>query len=227
MNLTPQTLAQLEPGGLVFFAGGRNIFKAGLIGAILSGAIAKITGSPEDLSHVGIVPPLAYWSSPGHAALIESTEWQGISGPQLNDLEQRLSVDYEAKGGHAWFKGFQKQFAPDWPAVWTAALQMFDLVKQRKLHYSVERLLGDAVERDWVFSALPFAGILEHLSKSDKGIVCSDCAGLLCQAGGVDEHCKAAGVAWLPKVRPAGQPIGCSPEDLWELPIFGAPVTLL
>jgi hypothetical protein len=48
------------------------------------------------------------------------------------------------------------------------------------------------------------------------------------QAGGVDAKAKAAGIAWLPKVEPvAGQPIGCAPQDLLDMPIWQAAVPVL
>lgn len=225
MTFTPAQLQALQQGGLVGFAGGTNPFKAGLFGSMLSVLIKGFTKSK--LSHVGIVPPMSFWPATG-IDIMESTEWQGVSGPQLNDLASRLDLDYAKKGGHAWFLAFRPAFAPDWPALWAHFEDMFALVKAGKLHYSVARLFADAVDRNLVFAALPLSGILQQLSEHDKGVVCSECAGLLMTAGGVDRKVEAAYIPWLPNVEPvAGQPIGCAPQDLWEMPIWQAPVTLL
>jgi hypothetical protein len=52
-------------------------------------------------------------------------------------------------------------------------------------------------------------------------------AGLLIQGGGVVAKLNAAGVPWLPTVNPAGQPIGCSPQNIAVTPMFAAPVQLV
>lgn len=228
MNLV-SFLSDLDAGGLIGFAGGTNVFKAGP-GALLSDAIEHLTHSR--LSHIGVVPPTQYWGTPNDPVVIESTIWPShapnVSGPQLNELTPRLTLDYEAHGGHAWFRPVLPQFEPAWEDLWTQAESLFALVKEGKLHYSVERLLGDATERNVFFEVLPIAGILEHLSEHDHGVVCSECAALLLQAGHMDAKAKAAGVAWLPTVEPvAGQAIGAAPEDLWEMPLWAEPITLL
>lgn len=224
--MTDTQLQALRAGGLAAFQGGSNPFRAGLTGAALSGLIEELTHSK--LSHVGLVPPAVYWPAPSTPCLIESTIWGKTSGPQCNNLWSRLELDYAAKGGHAWLYPLLPQFAPDWPALWDAAQQLFARVRIGQLHYSVKRLFADATERNLAFAVLPVAGILAQLGEHDSGLVCSECAGLLLQAGGVDARAKAAGVPWLPKVEPvAGQPIGCAPEDLVEMPLYAAPVTLL
>lgn len=215
MNLDAKLFAA---GGFMIFAGGTDPLRAGLEGALLSGAIDLFTHS--DLSHCGIVPPAPYW--PENAPwLIESTIWQKISGPQYNRLQPRLEQDYQAKGGHAWLLPFRPQFAPAWPTLWDHAQQMFALVSAGKLHYSVKRLFSDACERSLVLGDLPMAGLIERLAEKDAGVVCSECAGLLMQAGGVDREAEAAGLLWLPNVEPvAGQPIGCGPVDLRDMPLW-------
>lgn len=166
------------------------------------------------------MPPSAYW--PENAPwIIESTIWQGISGPQFNRLGPRVEQDYQAKGGHAWFQPFRAEFVPAWPALWAQAQQMFQLVAEGKLHYGVERLFADATARSRWFAALPAAGVLDWMAEHDHGIVCSDCGGLLIEAGGVPAKAKAAGLLWLPNVMPIpGQAIGCSPQDLRDQAIW-------
>lgn len=221
-----QNLALLAQGGLVGFQGGANPFQAGLQGSILSRLIELFTGGK--LSHVGLVLPLRYWKNGILPAVVESTIWKGVSGPQINDLTSRLELDYVKAGGHAWFWPFQAALAPDWFLLYAAAIDMCTQVANGKLHYSVKRLFADAVERNLAFSLLPVSGLLVQLSEHDLGIVCSECAGLLMQAGGVDTKVKNARIPWLPKVEPiAGQAIGCSPEDLRSMPIYAPPVQLL
>lgn len=216
----------LASGGVVLFSGGTNPARAGLVGALLSRLIDKFTNSK--FSHVAVLPPAQYWPTPTSPSIIESTIWLGVSGPQSNSLLSRLQADYASKGGHATYLPFLPQFAPDWKEVGIAAAQMFVLRKQGKLHYSVKHLFADAVDRNPVFAALPISGVLTQLGEHDRGLVCSECAGLLLQAGGVDKKCAAAGVPWLPNVLPIpGQPIGCAPEDIHEMPIWGGPIALL
>jgi hypothetical protein len=212
-------LQALRNGGLVAFSGGTNIAQAGVLGATLSFLIEAV--SKSKLSHVGIVPPQCDWLNPTIPGLIESTELDGISGPQYNPLGPRVQTDYADKGGHAIFLPFRPEFAPDWDALWKGAAQMFAEVKAGRLHYSVKRLFADATARNVAFAALPVAGIIDLLAEHDRGIVCSECAALLMQTGGVDAKAMAAGIPWLPKVQPiAGQAIGCSPQDLRDMPIW-------
>lgn len=224
MNLTP-LLSQLEQGGLMLFAGGTNIFKAGP-GALLSLEIEHETGQPY--SHTAVLFPKSYWPSPDQPWIQESTKWQGVSGPQWNNLSTRLILDYEKAGGHAWLYQFLPPFVPDWSKAWAGAQQLIAAQKAGKLHYSVAHLFGDAVNRDWVFSLLPIAGILEHVSEDSAGIVCSEDAGMVFQDGGVADKAKAAGIPWLPTAKPIpGQAIGCSPGDLAAMPLYGQRITLL
>lgn len=219
--------ADLSAGGLVAFSGGTSVRKAGLLGATLSFLIEKITRSK--LSHVAIVPPAFYWHD-SQPWILESTIWKGVSGPQFNPLPARLHADYELKGGHASYLAFQPAFEPNWPDLWAHGQQMIQLQKAGKLHYSVKRLFADAVNRSVVFDAisLPAAGIIERLSQADHGLVCSECAGLLMQGGGVNSKAVARGIPWLPAAVPiAGQPIGCSPQDLEEMPIWATPIPIL
>lgn len=215
----------LEQGGIVFFSGGLNPFKAGFGGATLSRLIDVVTGSKY--SHTAVLLPQQCWSAPGQPRIFESTIWKFASGPQFNNLLPRLQEDYIAKGGHAWVRTYKPEFAPDWKAVIQTATQLDVLRQAGKLHYSVKRLFADAVDKSPVFAALPVAGLLMHLGEHDEGIVCSEAVALAEQGGGVDAKVKAAGFPWLPDVLPvAGQPIGCAPADIDKQPTWAQEIQI-
>lgn len=213
------------PGGLALFAGGTNPLRAGIEGALISGAIEYITHAPY--SHSGIVPPERFWPD-GQPWLIESTIEGKVSGPQFNALPPRLQSDYAAKGGHAWLLPFQSEFEPDWNMLWQHAQHMIALQKAGKLHYSVARLFADATARDPLWAALPAAGAIDWLAEHYRGIVCSECAGFAMEGGGVKAKAVAAGLLWLPNVKPIpGQVIGCAPGDLHDMPLYQTPIQLV
>jgi hypothetical protein len=204
--------------GLVLFQGGSNPLKAGIEGAVLSELIEVLTHAPY--SHSALLLP-------DGQTIVQSTIWNDISGPQESNLDAFLTDVYAKKGGHAWYRPFMPQFMPDWTGVQTSANRMIELVAEGKLHYSVKRLFADATQRNFGFAALPVAGILDWIAEHDKGIVCSECVGLLLQAGGVRDKVQDTGFSWFPKVNPPGQPIGCSPGDVNALPIWEAMVEIL
>jgi hypothetical protein len=212
--MTLDLIESCRPGGLVLFAGGRDPFHAGP-GAVLSDLIDAVSHSQYSHAAVcmpsGGAPPLIY----------ESTIEGGISGPQENDLTARVE-QYVRQGGHAWLFPFLPQFQPNWDGVASTALAMIAQRKAGKLPYNVRRLFGDAMEMSWVFDliALPADGIIAYLAAHSKGVVCSEMAGLLMQGGNVPALMAAAQIPWLPNVRPPGQPIGDSPQDLGMLPIY-------
>lgn len=200
--------------GLVLFRGGKNPLKAGP-GAVLTDLIDVITHS--DNSHSAMLI---------NGKLYESTISGGISGPQESDPAARLA-EYRAEGGHADLYPFQPQFEPDWGAALAGAQKMIALREAGRMPYNVKRLFGDAVDRSLVFDlvALPADGILAYLADHSMGVVCSEMAGTLMVYGGVPAKMAAAGIPFLPNQH--GQPIGCSPQDLANMPIWQPPVTLL
>ncbi|HLI84801.1 MAG TPA: hypothetical protein VKV17_12840 [Bryobacteraceae bacterium] len=201
--------------GLVLFSGGRNPFRAGP-GFLLTDLIAKITGSPWTHSAIKVGP-----------GIFESTIKNGVSGPQYNPFDADLE-EYLKEGGRVDVFEFLPQFEPDWDALERAAWQMISLRMQGKLPYNVERLFGDAVQRSPIFDvvALPADGVITYLAAHSKGVVCSEMAAILMEAGGVRGKAVAAGVPWLPNVRPPAQPIGCAPADLAAMALYKPPVGL-
>jgi hypothetical protein len=214
--------AALQLGGLVLFAGGHDPFRAGF-GVVLTDLIDLMSHS--QYSHSAIAMPAR-----GAAAYIyESTITSDgkINGPQRADIAGRVA-DYGKEGGHAWILPFLPPYAPDWNQAEAVALQMVAQRIAGKLPYNVTRLFKDAQEMSTWFDVLtlPEAGLIDWMAEHSKGVVCSEMAGLVCQGGQVDEKAKAAGIAWLPKVKPPGQPIGDTPADLAAMPIHTAPVQM-
>lgn len=199
--------------GLVLFHGGKNPLKAGP-GAVLTGLIDAFTRSAD--SHSGFAVD---------GKLYESTEENGISGPQVNDLAARVA-GYTKQGGSSHLYQFLPQFEPDWEAVVAGAQKMIALREQGKMPYNVKRLFGDAVQRSLVFDlvCLPADGILEYMAEHSMGVVCSEMAGTLMMYGGTAAKVAAAGIPFLPLQH--GQPIGCAPQDLQNMPIYQPPVTI-
>ena len=214
----------------MLFSGGRNPFHAGF-GAILTDLIDAMTKfvevSPDrhvKMSHSAVAMP-----SNGNAPYIyESTIENGISGPRKSDLADTLA-GYGKQGGHAWLFPFLPQFRPDWDALEVTAQHMIALRQAGLMPYNVKRLFDDAEERSLIFSllALPFDGIITYEGAHSRGVVCSEMAGLLLQGGGVPDKCKALGVPWLPNVNPPGQPIGDSPADVGNMPIYYGAIQLV
>ena len=216
--VSPAVTAAINAGGIVLFEGGTDPLRAGF-GAVLSELIKAVTHS--NYSHSAMLPP-------NSGMIFESTIKNGISGPQENSLSSTLT-EYGNEGGHAWVFNFLPQFAPDWDAVATFQQQLIALRVAGKMPYNVRRLFEDGIKRSWVADVvfLPADGVILYLGDHSKGIVCSEDCGLSCQAGGVVTKLTAAGIPWLPNVAPPNQPIGCSPQDLADMPMFSPPVQLL
>ena len=202
-------------GGVLGFVGGTNPFKAG-IGGILSEIIDLFDGS--SLSHIGIALPSKYWPG-GTPYMAECTRGDGdVDGPQFNEIPRRLETAYVSRGGYGYLREFADGFMPDWDALNTDALRMSDLRVHGKLHYSVWRLLEDAITRSAVLEILPAAALIERLGADDASLVCSEYGAILMESGGVRAKCYAAGIPWLPFSRPTpGVAIGCTPNDIWAL----------
>jgi hypothetical protein len=211
--------AALQLGGVVLFEGGEDPFRAGPEAAALSALIKAFTKSK--FSHSSVLPA-------GAPDIFESTIENGVSGPQQNNLAGTLA-SYGKGGGHAWIFNFLPQFTPDWLALTATGQHMIWERAGGKLPYDVKRLFSDAEMRSWVFDvvALPADGVIAYLGAHSKGIVCSEMVGLLLQGGGVESKAASAGVPWFPSIVPAGQPIGCSPQDVVNMPLFLPPVQLL
>jgi hypothetical protein len=230
-EITLNLIDQCASGGLLLFAGGLDPLVAGP-GALLTGLIDVMTkavpvgnGKAVKMSHSAICMP-----SRGRAPYIyESTKGGGIpSGPQRSDLAALLA-EYAKGHGHAWLFPFMPQFEPDWAAVEAAALHMIALREAGLMPYNVQRLFNDAEQRSLIFDllAMPAAGIIAYEGARSKGVVCSEEAALLIEAGGVVAKLAAAGIAWMPNVAPPGQPIGNGPVDLGLTPMFLPAVQLL
>ncbi len=214
-------IPQMQQGGVAAFAGGTSIAKAGA-GAIVSKLIDLFSGS--NLSHVALVPPSSYWQS-SDPWMIESTEWQGVSGPQFNALEPRLQIDYANEGGQAWFLPIKPECMPLWDRIWTQAQEMFAAVKAGKLHYGILQLLEDANYRDAILDALPWSGAVDYAAEQDRGIVCSGCVASLLEAGGLPAFLPPG--TWLPNSRPPGSALCCTPEDVRDLPAYTVQIQIL
>ena len=214
-------IPQMQQGGVAAFAGGTSIAKAG-VGAIVTKLIDVFAKS--NLSHVGLVPPSSYWQS-SDPWMIESTEWQGVSGPQFNALEPRLQIDYADEGGQAWFYPIKPECLPLWDKIWAQAQEMFAAMKAGKLHYSVVQLLEDANYRNAILDTLPGSGAVDGAAEQDSGMVCSGCVASLLEAGGLPELLPPG--TWLPNSRPPGSALCCTPEDVRDLPAYIDSVQIL
>ena len=211
-------------GGLLCCAGGTNLLKAGP-GAVVSELI-KVECPAEEpgefaLSHVIMALPQKYWLDPKKPRGLESTIWKGVSGPQINDLEDRLTEDYEKSGGHVALYRFLPAYDLDWAAVWACGQQLIAHREAGKLHYSIERLFEDAAVRIPYWRILLPLDLVVELGKHDDGLVCSEEVGLLERAGGLKQK---LGELWLPNSKlGAGCIIGCTPEDVRDMPVFFPP----
>ena len=229
-------------GGLVAFAGGQDVFKAGA-GALLSKIIGDVEKDPNEDSHVGLVMPQAYWGmspvtnarimgNPG-PMFLESTIENGVSGPQYNLVIPTVRR-YIKEGGHARFFEFLPEFTPNWPNVWQYGCQTIALQKAGKLHYGVIHLVADLVARQtWLESLVAKVAGLPPIDQTawvmlqGHGLVCSEYESLLEKAGGVDVELMATGIPWLPDSKPVmGQPIGCTPLDCTNSPVRKSPIQL-
>ena len=204
-------MPDLSNGGVLFFAGGVGL-KAGL-GGIVSEAIDLF--SESCLSHVAIALPDSVARG---GWMAESTIWAGVSGPQFNFIAPRFQEDYLAKGGRGWLRRFAPGFEPNWPALLAQATLLDGQRIAGKLHYSVKRLFEDACFRLGSLAYLPPELLIERLGETDKGLVCSEEAAMLLEAGGLREKCEAAGISWLLRSKPTpGCAVGCTPVDCWML----------
>jgi hypothetical protein len=164
--------------------------------------------------------------------LFESTKWQGISGPQLNDLEPRIT-EYR-NGGHAAVYPFLPQFEPSWPDFWEYAEQTVTLRSQGKLPYAWQHLVADLFDRaiflrtalDLV-TPVPLGSLIRKTAYAAAGMVCSECAEGAMSASMVRSKARAAGLDWCPKT--GGRGLGCAPGELIlpDLPIYGTPIQVV
>ena len=234
------TASDIPHGAAIAFWGPADIAEAirtghfqHIHGRGLSSIIEHITGDKElplGPSHVGILPVCRVVGQP--IALFESTIWKGVSGPQLNDLEPRLS-EY-TDGGNVIVYPFLPQFEPSWPDFWEYVEQLITLQKQGKLPYAWQHLVGDLMDRakflrvalDLV-TPVPLGSLIRKTAYAASGMVCSECAEGAMSASMVRSKARAAGIDWLPKT--GGRGLGCAPGELIlpDLPIYGTPIQVV
>ena len=203
VNLTADMIPH---GAVIALWGSDDIRKAGA-GALLSGIIERITGDrelPMAPSHIGILPVCRVVGQP--IALFESTIWQGVSGPQLNDIEPRLE-EYR-NGGYVVAFPFLPKFEPSWPDFWEYVQQLIDLQRQGKLPYAWQHLVGDLMDRSKflrtaldLIGPVPLGSLIRKTAYAASGFVCSECAESTMSAALVRSKARAAGMTSNSMVR--------------------------
>jgi hypothetical protein len=174
-------------GAAVFFHGYDDPLKAGA-GAILSGIIEDVEHAPW--SHCG------YLSANGRD-IFESTIWKGVSGPQWNQLADRLP-EYR-NGGEVVVMPYLPNCGPSVIQVSSVSEKLMALRDAGKCGYAVAHLVGDLFLDTELGKFYPFKELGERLME-DRGLVCSEC---------------------LAMVRGLNPWIGVTPAQMYNRPEYG------
>ncbi len=183
------SLGEMRGGDIIFFAGA----------GFLSDVIDLVTHSQVSHSAMILDPDLVIDGVPQHLGnipwtpnIIESTVLNGISGPQINRLDQRMT-NY---GAGVWWCPLSDEIRNliHWPLAWA-----FALAKLKGDRYNTAELAM------YLARHVPGIQSIPELYKSDPHAeVCSEFLAMILQAGG------------LPGLNPAIIP----PQKLAELKIY-------
>jgi hypothetical protein len=191
----------IYPGDVLFFDGSDDNDLVQIIDNFVSNGIEVWTHS--DWSHVAMILPIGLeigGKVQTELNLIESTIENGVSGPQVNSVRQKL-LHYD--GTSVWCFPLKHEVREqlDWDAMWSCLVG-----KVGKDKYSIRTIAH--------FLLRPFLGwAIPHLSKSHPDEeVCSEYLAMGLVAGGIER------ISGKPLV-----PNKTSPKALAKYPIFVQP----